>query len=516
MKRLTLVHQFLEESSGYRPDKKAVFAQGQWVTYQEVEARANQVANYLREVGVGKHERITIILENSIDFIISFFAVLKVGAIAVPLPADIKARELSYILGNSDSTAAITRRSYLKGVLPAILESPSLAHMILDDIPDDCQSRSRTMTVGYLNKIFSSGDERYRRDDIIDVDLAEIVYTSGSTGRPKGVMLTHLNLVSNAHSIVEYLRIEDRDRIMCILPFSYIYGQSLLLTHFLAAGSVVIDNRFLFPNEVLKTMTEQEVTGFAGVPSTFTVLMTRSAIRQLKFPCLRYVTQAGGAMAPELQKEVAKTIAPAELVIMYGATEAAPRLSYLDPKDLAAKLGSIGKAIPNVDLFVADGEGNALPHGNEGEIVARGSNIMKGYWRDPEATCQVLRDGLYFTGDLGVADEDGYLFVVGRTKEIIKVKGYRVSPKEIEERLLRISGICEAAVIGVEDPILGEAIKALVVLGDPGSLTLNDILVMANNDVPVYKQIKQLVVVDALPKNSSGKVIKGALRDLND
>jgi acyl-CoA synthetase (AMP-forming)/AMP-acid ligase II len=189
--------------------------------------------------------------------------------------------------------------------------------------------------------------------------------------------------MTNTRSIVEYLDLRSNDRIMVVLPFYYIYGKSLLNTHFFVGGSVVIDNRFLYPNVVLQTMIEQNVTGFSGVPSTFTILLHRSNIRSQKFDHLRYVTQAGGAMAPAIQKEVAEVVHPAKLFIMYGATEASARLSYLDPKDLQRKWGSIGKAIPNVELFVADYKGNPLKPGEQGEIVARGANIMQGYWNHP-------------------------------------------------------------------------------------------------------------------------------------
>ena len=222
---------------------------------------------------------------------------------------------------------------------------------------------------------------------------------------------------------------------MVVLPFHYIYGKSLLNTHFFVGGSVVVDNRFLYPNVVLQTLQEQEVTGFAGVPSTFTILLNRSNLKALKFPKLRYVTQAGGAMAPAVQKEVAAVFAPARLFIMYGATEASARLSFLDPDDLPCKWGSIGKAIANVELFVADDLGRPLPAGEEGEIVARGSNLMSGYWNHPEEAEKVLRNGLYSTGDIGRMDAEGFLYIVGRTRDMIKIGGNRVSAKEIEEAL---------------------------------------------------------------------------------
>jgi long-chain acyl-CoA synthetase len=512
MDRAYLVHHFLEMSAARHPEKEAVFFQGRWATYGEIETRANRLAGYLYGVGVRKSERVTILMENSIDSVIALFAVLKTGAVAVPLHPDVPPDQLAFILQNAEPKVAISTAARLPGFLQALPERPSVSHLLLDVVPDGLAESLRGIVPASWTRISESGAAVFPRAQLVDMDLAEIVYTSGSTGWPKGVMLTHLNLVSNTSSIVDYLKIDDRDRVMAILPFSYIYGQSLLLTHMLTGGSVIIHNGFLFPNAVLKLMVELEATSFAGVPSTFSILLARSAWRQMKIPSLRYVTQAGGGMAPEVQAEVARSIAPAQLVVMYGATEASPRLSYLDPSDLPRKLGSIGKPIPNVDLFVADGSGQPLPPGREGEIVARGSNIMLGYWRDPDATKAVLRNGLYFTGDLGLTDEEGFLFVIGRTKEILKVKGFRVSPKELEDRLMEIPEIAEAAVIGVEDPVLGEAIKAFVVLKEPDATTEEVILNAFNSRMPVHKQIKALAIVEGLPKNSSGKILKNVLK----
>jgi acyl-CoA synthetase (AMP-forming)/AMP-acid ligase II len=300
---------------------------------------------------------------------------------------------------------------------------------------------------------------------------------------------------------------------MVVLPFYYIYGKSLLNTHFFVGGSVVIDNRFAFPNVILETMKNTEVTGFSGVPSTYMILLNKSAIRNYQFDSLRYITQAGGAMAASVQKEVAKTFAPAKLYIMYGATEASARLSYLDPKDLANKWGSIGKAIPNVDLFVADQNGSPLPPNTEGQLVARGSNIMQGYWNDIEETNKVLREGLYFTGDLGKMDDDGFLYVVGRKKDMIKVGGERVSAKSIEEVLLEMNQVHEVAVIGVLDELLGEAIKAYIVPLNGGNLDVNEIIKFCKKRLPQYKVPKYIEIINSLPKNNSGKILKENLRE---
>ncbi|MCP5109056.1 MAG: acyl--CoA ligase, partial [bacterium] len=450
--------------------------------------------------------------ENSFDYIIAYYAVLKVGAVTVALNTETTRDALVYTLNHSDAKAVITNKRYSRFLVPALKKIPHLETVIIDQ-----EDLSDYEEIGHcrqvrLKEIYAGGSDANPSVRCIDSDLASIVYTSGSTGEPKGVTLTHLNVVTNTRSIVQYLQLTPEDRIMAVLPFYYIYGKSLLNTHFYVGGSVVIDNRFSYPQVILETMKKTGVTGFSGVPSTFMALLNKSAVRKFTFESLRYVTQAGGAMAPSVQKEVAKVFDPARLFIMYGATEASARLSYLDPDMLEKKWGSIGKAIPNVDLFVADEKGNRLPPNRMGEIVARGTNLMVGYWKDPVGTDQVKKNGLYFTGDLGTEDDDGFLFVKGRSKDIIKPGGFRVSAKEVEETILELNEVHEVAVIGVDDPVLGEAIKAVVVPRDNVQPDEDLIKQFLAEKLPRYKQPKFIEFRDSLPKNKSGKVLKNMLK----
>jgi acyl-CoA synthetase (AMP-forming)/AMP-acid ligase II len=298
---------------------------------------------------------------------------------------------------------------------------------------------------------------------------------------------------------------------MVVLPFHYIYGRSLLYTHFVSGGSIVIDNRFAYPAAVLKTMEEQEVTCFAGVPSTYSILLRKTDAARRRFSRLRLLTQAGGAMAPALQKEVVEAFKPAQLWIMYGSTEAAPRLTFLEPELLPQKWGSIGRAVPGVEVVVVDERGIPLSRGVTGEIAARGDNIMPGYWKDPEGTEKVFRNGYYLTGDLGYEDEDGCLFLTGRARDIIKVGGNRVSAREIEERILEIPEVVEAAVIGIPDEILGEALKAYVVVLE-NAISIDTIRDHLKRCLPSYKHPGKLELLKVLPKNQAGKILKEELR----
>lgn len=517
MKHTKFVHNFLEDSALEYPLKKAVFDKGTWYCYQDIEQKVNQLSNLFFAFGIKKGQRIGIFIENSIEYIISYYAILKIGAITVALNTENTAEDTNYILKDCGINLVVTNQKQLKKIEDLFKGKNNSSDVYKQVLVWSNQKQVTIKESGTEFLLLPKSIESYPdvKPDvkIIDLDIASIVYTSGSTGKPRGVTLSHLNIVTNTRSIVEYLELVAEDRIMVVLPFYYIYGKSLLNTHFYAGGSVVIDNRFLYPNVVLQTMKEQQVTGFSGVPSTFTILLNRSDIRNYTFDKLRYITQAGGAMAPSVQKEVVKVFNPAKLFIMYGATEASARLSYLDPKELKRKWGSIGKGIPNVELFVADSKGNALPNGEHGEIVARGSNIMSGYWNHPEETKKVLKKGLYWTGDIGEMDEEGFIYVVGRSKDMIKVGGNRVSAKEIEEALYEHPLINEVAVIGVEDEVLGEAIKAVLVLNNNSNKTTNDEFnTFLRDKIALYKIPKYYEYRDSLPKNESGKIQKLQLK----
>lgn len=506
-----LIHEFLEESARKTPDAPALWSNKVWSTYGEVNAAANQVACFLIDQGVKRGDRVAILLENSLNYVVVYYGALKCGAITVELNTDITDRDLALLLNDCGARILFTQKKYVRQISRVASQVKELQTLVSDQ-GDEQLFADGGIRYHQFRKILSEFSAETVQVRVIDLDLASIVYTSGSTGKPKGVVHSHLNVVTNTRSICEYLNLGPQDRIMAILPLFYVYGKSLLNTHFMVGGSVVLNNQFVFPNAVLECMQQTGCTGFAGVPSTFAILINKSAVRKFKFPALRYVTQAGGHMTIPLRKAVAEAFSPAGLYIMYGATEASARLSYLSPQDLPTHWGSIGKAIPNVELFVADQDGRPLPPGQEGEIVARGANIMVGYWNDPEETQKALRNGLYFTRDLGISDEKGYLYVVGRLRDMIKVGANRVSALEIEEKISEHPEILEVAVIGVEDEILGEAIKAFVVPRSNGNvITKAEVLSFCEAALPRFKVPKHIEVISALPKNASGKVLKDKL-----
>lgn len=459
--------------------------------YKEIFLKVKSIGNMLKDKDLNNENSILLIGENSVFFIESYFGIIDSGVICVPINPSFTAEHINYIIDSLHIKIIFVQKKLLKKLNSFIREGIEiLTEEDIDNLP--------------MIK------EKFK--EVKKENVAVILFTSGSTSIPKGVMLTHDNLIYNTNSIIEYLSLKEEDRVEVVLPFYYCYGTSLLHTHFRVGGSLVINNKFMFPETVLEDINEYRCTGFAGVPSTFQILLKKSSIKDTKLPSLRYITQAGGRMANVFIEELLDILQGVDIFIMYGQTEATSRLSYLPPRLLKEKMGSIGKGIPGTELKVVGKDGQEVLPGEIGEIVAKGGNIMKGYFNDKDETNKVLKNGYLYTGDLGTVDEEGYIYIMGREKNIIKSGGNRISPKEIEDAIIELEEVLECAVVGVDDEIMGEAVKAFVVLNNK-NFTNKDIINHCKNKLPSYKLPKYIEVVDSLPKNSSGKVLVGVLKE---
>ncbi len=513
-----MIHAFLSQRAKQSPEKTAVTQGGRKVTYGELERATENVARFLLHSGMQQGERVGILSKNSPEYIAAYLGAQRAGGVAVDINFQDSPHEIRTIINHCSVSVLFAESTYAGAVLDAMRECRSIVNFIAIEKPAGRSGfPSERIPAGIRSTTWEALQSE--RNDAPALpqqslqNLAAIVYTSGTTGRPKGVMQSHENIVANARSIIEYLRLTDEDKVMVVLPFCYSYGKSLLTTHIMAGGELVLENSFMYPNAVFDKMVEEGVTGFAGVPSTFSIMLNRSNFANYRFPELRYLTQAGGAMPPQHAEALSACLPRTEIIIMYGQTEATARLTYLDPSDLHRKRGSIGKAIPGVDVKVMRDPVTRATAGEEGEIVARGANIMLGYWNDDEATRKVLVNGWLHTGDIGVMDEEGYLSIVGRTSDMIKSGAHRISPKEIEEAILEIPGVFEAAVLGIPDTILGETIRAVVVLKPGQTIDAHTVQRHCQTRLASFKIPKEVIFAESLPKTSSGKVKRFQLKN---
>jgi acyl-CoA synthetase (AMP-forming)/AMP-acid ligase II len=431
----------------------------------------------------------------------------------------LKPNKLGYILNNCQAKALITHVNKLNIISGTIQAVPSLEFVVF------AGKKEKIPAIGFPNSI--SWDEIDSRSSPytsrlapcgnIDLDLATIIYTSGSTGNPKGVMLTHLNMISAATSITTYLENVPEDIIIDVLPLSFDYGLYQVLMAFKFGGTVVLEQSFAYPYEVIKQMVKEAVTGFPGVPTMFAILLQMEDLRKYDLGSLRYITNTAASLPVEHILRLREVFPQARLYSMYGLTEC-KRVSYLPPSELDRCPGSVGRGMPNEEVWIVDGNGSRVGPGVVGELVVRGSNVMRGYWGDPDTTDRVLKPGplpgekVLYTGDLFKMDEEGFLYFVGRKDDMIKTKGERVSPKEVENALYGLEGVVEVAVIPVPDHILGQAIKAYVVRQNGYPLTEKNIFKHCKNELEEFAIPKYIEFRDSLPKTSSGKIDKLTLK----
>lgn len=469
-----------------------VLGQKETLSFSDLKQQVMALARTL-QLKYGSGKKMILLSPNSNFFIVSYLAIMKSGNVVLPLNPITETEQLQYIKEQADVELA-----FVPKLLKARIKVPF-------------------NTIWCEEDIMFLPNEKLDEDDILEADfdankLAQIIYTSGSTAMPKGVMLSHKNIIANTSSIIEYLKLSSNDIMEVVLPFFYCYGLSLLHTHLRVKGKLVLNNNFIFLGSVFKDLEKYKCTGFAGVPSHFQILLRKSdTFAKAAFPHLRYVTQAGGKLHTVFIEEFKKVQPYTAFIVMYGQTEATARLSYLPAERLLDKLGSLGKGIPRVELRVVDKNGQSVKPGEIGEIIARGDNVMLGYYKDEKSTVEALRDGWLYTGDLAKVDEDGFIYHAARRKEIIKVGGRRVSPKEIEEVIVSIPGVVDCTVTSVNNEVLGEAIKAVVVSSEANQ-GLNEKLVKeyCSTRLASYKIPHVVEFTSKMEVNAAGKKVKKA------
>lgn len=505
---MLLVQDFLEQTAARTPDHIGLVCGAERLTFADLDARSNRIANLLLARGVLRGDRVVLWCPNSVELVVAIFGALKAGAVFVVQNEASKPDQVAYVVGNCRARALVTTARQA-GPASAWLDAGGTLDTVLqvDGEPAD----ARFVAFGPASL---AGDASRPRCESIDRDLACLVYTSGSTGRPKGVMSAHHQVVFASGSILQYLGIGPADVVLCALPLAFDYGLYQLLMTFRVGGTLVLERSFTYPAECLLRVAEERITVLPCVPTMFALLLDLD-LRQFDVSSVRILTNTAAALPPSHVERLCAAFPRARLFKMYGLTET-KRTLYLPPEHLASHPASVGFPIPGTEVWIESETGARLGPGMVGELVVRGGHVMSGYWEAPEETAARFPPGphpgerLCRTGDLFLRDEAGFHYFVGRADDMLKCRGEKVAPKEIETVLHEMPGVVEAVVVGVPDAVLGHAIVAVVVRRDP-ALTERDVLRHCRARLEDFKVPRRVEFHDRLPKTNTGKVQRSAI-----
>jgi len=514
-----LIHHLLRTSAAYNPNKEALVYREQRLNYASVERTAKSLAVGLSKAGLRRGDRIGIWLEPSVAQALSIFAASYANAAFVPIHHLLYPQQAAYIIRDCRMRGIITTMPRLSSIADLLTESQEELFAVVSEAGERVHARIRTFAFEHL----CQEDGSKQKDQCIGRDLGSILYTSGSSGKPKGVMLTHDQILAGASIVSEYLQITGEERTLALLPFSFDAGLNQIMTAF-RHGAALVMMSFVFAREIVQMLAKERITGLAGVPTLWSLLaQPQSGLHKTPLPFLRYITNTGGALPLTVLSTLRKALPTTKIFLMYGLTEAF-RSTYLPPEELDRRPTSIGKAIPNTEIFLINDEGKPCKPGEIGELVHRGPTVALGYWGYPEWTAKVFRrnplskpemnegEKVCYSGDLATMDENGFLYIVGRRDSMIKSSGFRISPTEVEEVIFQSGKVRSAAVIGIPDEILGQSIKAFVVAKDseiPDSAAIIDFCAA---NLPRHMVPKSLEYLPELPLTSSGKVDYPALK----
>ncbi len=510
-KMIRTVGDLIIQAADKSPDKQAILHKNDALTYAQVYEQSLRLARELIRLGVGKEDRVCFYLEKRLEKVVSIFGISLAGGIFVPINRLARAGQALHIIKNSEATVLITTFSRLASLKESV--SGLLAVIVIDQSDDD--SHSLPCPVRNWEEVMNGNACAQPFSRVIANDVAAILYTSGSTGLPKGVVLSHLNIISGAYAVSEYLKISAEDRLLGILGFGFDYGLNQLISSFLQGAQLVLYD-YLFPKDILETVEKYSITGLAAIATTWIQLLQipwGSAMNSL-----RYLTNSGGSMPLRCVRELRTRLPAAELYLMYGLTEAF-RSTYLPPEMVDQRPSSIGKAIPGEEVLVLDENNLPVKPGETGELIHRGILVAQGYWGEPELTAERFRtnplqleknssrETVVYSGDYVRMDADGYLYFEGRRDEMIKSAGNRISPTEIEKILYNSHLISEAVALGIPHEIYGQVILAVVSCthGASESNAQDELLAYCRQNMPSFMVPHEIEIRDKLPITSNGK-----------
>jgi acyl-CoA synthetase (AMP-forming)/AMP-acid ligase II len=504
-------------STKQHPSKTAIISKGKAYTFSELKECAERLAAYLALSGIKKGDRVAISMENSWQTVVSIYGATLSGAAFMVINPQTKADKLQYILNDSGAKILISS-SILKHELSlALQDATTIQEVIITGDETQIIVAESTFRISNFESIISEEKQAIDMPNIIPNDLAALIYTSGSTGFPKGVMMTHQSMVFTSWSLIEYLRLSEEDRIMLLLPLAFDYGLYQLLMAVTIGGTLIVEQSFIFPASIYRNIEKYKPTVFPGVPTIYAMMIASAKENPLRFSCIQKVTNTAAALPSEFIPDLKKIFPNALIFKMYGLTEC-KRVCYLEPELVDIKPQSVGKAIPGTEVFLLNAEGNPVVNGETGILYIRGPHVMSGYWNKEELSREMLKPGslpgerVLCSNDLFKMDEDGFLYFQGRTDDIIKTRGEKVSPIEIENVIYKIDGIKEVAVIGIPDEIMGELIVAYITTHETAHLSEKEIQKECMNKLEVFMVPQKVSFLKSMPKSPNGKIDKKELK----
>ncbi|HEX2913691.1 MAG TPA: long-chain fatty acid--CoA ligase [Chloroflexia bacterium] len=501
----------LTESAKNHPEDVAVIYESFKMTYAQLDAASNQFANGLDKMGIKRGENVGLMLPNIPQFLIAYYGILKLGAVVVPMNVQFKASEVDYILNDSDAVALITMDAFMTEAFKGYQHAALCRHLIMVqtmglDIPLPDHG------VVKFEEVYKESSPVFDLTPTSPDDTAVIIYTSGTTGRPKGAQLTHFNMFYTAVSSRKLVPPSPNDVAIAILPLFHIFGQSSVMNCMLErAGTITLVPRFE-AGKVLEVIERDKVTLFEGVPTMYFAVLYHPEHKNYNTSSLKYGISGGAAIPVEVLHAFEKEF-NVPVLEGYGLSETCATATFNDVEH-PRKAGSIGRANAGISVKVVDAHDREVSRGEKGEVIIRGYNVMKGYYKRPEETTESLRSDWLHTGDIGYMDEDGYIYIVDRVKDMIIRGGYNVYPREIEEVMYQHPAVREVAIVGIPDPRMGEDIKAYVSLKVGTTATPEELIEFTRERVANYKYPREVEIMEELPKNSTGKILKTELRKL--
>jgi len=516
----TLIHDWLSRTARRNPTKDAIVCEQERWTYGQLDACSDLLAHGLIDLGMQRQDRVILLLGNCPETVVGLYGTLKAGGVFVILDASTRPRRLRRVLEDSGARILVARA----GQVPVIRETldgldnvPRIVWLGKEGVPGAlCVAWDDLLSGSSARRDLTRSSSCARLPRSIDPDLAAIVYTSATTGAAKGVMCTHFNMVSASRSIIQYLDNQEQDVLLNVLPLSFGYGLYQILTSCMFGGTVVLERSFLYPHVTLTRIAEEKVTGLPLVPSFAAMILRMDDVGGYDLSTLRYISSAGAALPIGHLRRLRRLAPQARVFNMYGLTECV-RVSYLTGAELDDHPTSVGRPMPNCEVRIVDDNGNDVAAEEIGELLVRGTNVMQGYWGDPEMSVNAFRPAGYpasrwlHSGDYFRMDTEGRLYFLGRKDDMIKTRGERVSPREVEDVICEMEDVAEAAVIGVPDDILGQAIKAFVVSRAKG-LDKKAVLRHCAQRLEPVMVPKHVELVTVIPKTGRGKIDRRQLQ----